>query len=67
MSSQVKILNQNTFVLLFRRNLVSQRAVNTKDVSYTIGLLSIQIYKYEDMHNMLASKLLQSPTFKVGG
>ena len=47
----VMLMNQNTFVLLFRRNLVrlwasqSKSSVNTAEESHTIGLLSVQIDK----------------------
>ena len=54
--SQVKILNQNTCVLLLQINLVrlwasyKKLSLNTTEESHTIGLLSIQIDKYKTIY-----------------
>ena len=59
---QVKKLNQKPCVLLFRRNLVRPRARASQsyqwilqEKSHTIGLLSIQIDKYECIGYMIWS------------
>ena len=62
--SQVKILNQNTCVPLFRSNLGRLRSnqtklvVNTTEESHTIDLLSIQKDKYKNTYQILSPSLL---------